>query len=116
MKVAVYSLLFLFVPSATFASGAIAVDANWSKKGPPVYAIVIGYDSVEEASRAAFRKCMTNGGSRCGVVANFDKCGAFAYSATSSGTGWGLTGRIARNMALRNCGDNHIAVASECEP
>ena len=100
---------------AAFAAGAIAVSDNGGK-GAPVYLTVSGKGSVGEASRVVIKKCIDSGLVQCKVIVTFDKCGAYATSSTSSGAGWGITGRIARNMALRNCGDGCSIVANECDP
>jgi ABC-type sugar transport system substrate-binding protein len=114
LSVMVSEILFAFCPSSTFALGAIAV-ANNQGKGQPVFAVVIGYNSDEDASKAALDQCASNGATNCTVVLNFERCGSIATSATSYGVGYGVTGRFARNMSLRNCGDDCSVAENKCE-
>jgi len=105
--------LFALCPSSAFAFGAIAVADN-DGKTRPVF-IVIGYDSDNKASQAVLDKCRLNGGATCRVVLNFERCGSIATSNTSYGVGSGVTGKIARNRSLDNCGDNCTVSANDCE-
>lgn len=106
--------LCALAPSGAFAFGAIAV-AGGAEKGQPVFGIVTGHATPAKASKAAFDKCKANGGVNCKVAAVFEKCGSIAASDTTSGIGWGNTGRIARNLSLRNCGDDCRVIGNECE-
>jgi len=110
----VSATLVALCPSSTFALGAIAVADNGGK-GQPVFAIVIGYDYAEKASKAALDNCMSSGGANCKVVLNFERCGSVATSNTSYGVGGGVDGRIARNLSLRNCGEGCRVAGNECE-
>lgn len=104
----------LLCPLSASASGAIAV-ADKGGKGQLVFAIVVGYDSAEKASKAALDKCISSGATDCNVVLNFERCGSIATSDTSYGVGWGVDGKIARNMSLRNCGEECRVAGNECE-
>jgi len=110
----VSTILVTLCPSSTFALGAIAVSDN-DEKTQPVHALVLGYDTENNASQAALDQCRLKGGSSCKVVLNFERCGSIATSKTSFGVGSGVTGRIARNKSLRNCGDNCRISANDCE-
>jgi hypothetical protein len=104
----------LIIPGLAHAFGAIAIDSSAGKQ-PPIYAIVVGKPSERAAADAATNACITKGGTNCTVVATFEHCGSFAASATSYGAGWGATGRHARNMSLRQCGDDCRVIENLCE-
>jgi len=106
--------LTVLAPTSAPAFGAIAVDDNKAARGS-AFAIVVNQDSAYKAAHAAVGRCRSNGGKNCRVVANFEKCGAFATSATAYGAGTGVRRKSARNMALRNCGDDCEIVGVECE-
>ena len=103
-------------PACAFAFGAIAVDSPQPAAGQPVSVIVIGHKSRGEATAAALAKCAASGGKQCTVIATFERCGALAASPHTSGTGWGITGRDARNRALRACNnDDCRVILNACE-
>lgn len=104
-------ILFQF-PSSAHSFGAIAVDDSIK---PPVFAIVTKQDSPGKAGNAAIGRCRSSGGRYCRIIENFDKCGAFATSSTAYGAGTGVRRKSARNMALRNCGENCEIVGVACE-
>lgn len=102
-------------PSALFAFGAIAVEDNRGK-GQPKFGLVVGYRSADEASKAAIYKCTANGGADCIVTVNFERCGAVSASDKSFGIGWGIMGKRARIMSLKNCGNDDCRVIDNvCE-
>ena len=108
------TLLLLLIPIKVFALGAIAVAEN-TGKGQSVYVIVSGYTTGAEAIQQALNKCKDRGGIACKIVLEFERCGSIATSAKSFGVGSGVTGKIARNMSLRSCGDDCRVFANECE-
>lgn len=107
--------VFVLSPLSVFAMGAIAFDDNGGK-GQPDFFIVVGEDTSEKATEAVLKKCLASGKTGCRVLVNFERCGSVAASDKSFGAGWGITGRIARNMSLRNCGNGDCSVIlNECE-
>ena len=115
LPVLLFLLVFVFCPALSFAFGAIAV-ADKGTNGPPVFAIITGQKTMQDAIKAALVKCTGNGGANCNIVATFERCGAVAASGKSFGVGWGITGKHARIMSLRNCGsDDCNVIANECE-
>lgn len=117
MRVVLVALFFSLVchPASVFAFGAIATEPS-KPVGQPVAVIVVGYKSQGEATAAAIAKCTAQGGKQCAVIASFDRCGALATSPHTSGVGWGITGRDARNRALRSCNnDDCRVVLNACE-
>ncbi|MDD2581603.1 MAG: DUF4189 domain-containing protein [Desulfuromonadaceae bacterium] len=107
-------IYFALFPQPSFGQGAIAVSEKVDA-APPIFAIVVGHNNAASAENAALDKCISNGGKKCSVVLNFEKCGAIANSTSSYGVGSGTTGRIARNHALRSCGDDCRVVEYQCE-
>jgi hypothetical protein len=105
----------LAMPFAASAAGAIAVDDEVGDTEPG-YGFVTGYDTRDEAARAAMKECRKSGNKNCQVVARFDKCGAYASSKKYAGAGWGGTKRAAEKMALEKCGHERCEVrVSDCE-
>mgnify|MGYP000950559122 CR=1 FL=1 len=110
-----FVVLFVLSPSVLCARGAIAVDDSRGE-GSLIFAIVIGGSTENEAAKAALAKCMSKGGMKCQVLQVFERCGAVAASSKSYGVGWGIRGRNARIMSLRNCGSDECNVVdSQCE-
>jgi hypothetical protein len=102
-------------PGISFAFGAIAIDDSRGK-GQLKFGLAVGYKTAGEASKAALGKCSANGGTKCLVMANFERCGAVSTSDKSFGIGWGIMGKRARIMSLRNCGDDNCTVVDNaCE-
>ena len=99
----------LAVPFTAAAAGAIAVDDEVGETEPG-YGFVTGYDTRDEAARAAIKECRKSGNKNCQVVARFDKCGAYASSKKYAGAGWGTTKRAAEKMALEKCGNQRCEV------
>lgn len=109
------ALMCVFLPSESFAFGAIAVS-DQGGGSQPVFALVIGYKTVEEANNASVDRCKSNGGGYCRVLTSFDRCGAIATFGKTYGVGWGIRGKNARIMALRSCGnDDCVIVDNQCE-
>lgn len=107
--------LVFAMPIGAMAAGAIAVDDEVGETEPG-YGFVTGYDTREEASRAAMKECRKSGNKNCQVVARFDKCGAYASSKKYAGAGWGATKKAAEKMALEKCGNQRCEVrVSDCE-
>lgn len=103
------------IPFQASAAGAIAVDDQVGEKDPG-YGFVTGYDTREEAGKAAMKECRKSGNDSCQIVARFDKCGAYASSRKYSGAGWGGTKKAAEKMALEKCGNERCKVhVSDCE-
>lgn len=110
-----FLVLFVLSPSLSCARGAIAVDDSRGG-GALIFAIVVGAPSEGEAAKAALAKCITKGGMKCQVLQTFERCGAVAVSNKSYGIGWGIRGRNARIMSLRNCGSDECSVVdNQCE-
>lgn len=109
------AFLAMAVPFTASAAGAIAVDDEEGETEPG-YGFVTGYDSRDEAGRAAMKECRKSGNTNCQVVARFDKCGAYASSKKYAGAGWGSSKKAAEKMALDKCGHQRCQVrVSDCE-
>jgi hypothetical protein len=112
-----FALLLLFVlaicPNA-LAIGAIAVDDEAGNRDAG-YGLVVGYDSKEEAFKAALAECRQAGNKGCRTVSWFETCGSYATSRNYYGAGWGASRKAAEKMALEACGGGCSIVVSECE-
>jgi len=105
----------LAAPFSVFAVGAIAVDDEVGDTEPG-YGIATGYDTKEEAKKAALKNCRNEGNENCKVSVWFEGCGAYASSKKYSGAGWGKSKRIAEAKALETCGSPNCKIqASECD-
>lgn len=110
-----FLVLSVLSPSISYARGAIAVDDSRGE-GALIFAIVVGVSSDNEAAKAALAKCISKGGTKCQVLQTFERCGAVSASNKSYGIGWGIRGRNARIMSLRNCGSDECSVVdNQCE-
>lgn len=108
------SFLVLAISSNAWAIGAIAVDDEAGNREVG-YGFVTGYDSKEEAYKAAMAECRNAGNTGCRTVSWFEKCGAYAVSKNYYGAGWGATQKAAEKMALEACGGGCSISVSECE-
>lgn len=110
-----FFVLLVLSPSISCARGAIAVDDSQGGDAL-IFAVVVGATSENEAVKAALAKCISKGGMKCQVLQTFERCGAVAVSNKSYGVGWGIRGRNARIMSLRNCGSDECSVVdNQCE-
>lgn len=106
--------LLLAVPFAAYGAGAIAVDDEEGEEEPG-YGFVTGYDTRDEAGKAALKQCKENGNKNCKIVTRFDKCGAYVVSKKYYGVGWGTSKQDAISMAKEKCGGNCRVIIAECE-
>ncbi len=101
-----------------FAAGAIAVgdaDRKAQDSSTEKYFVATGHRSSESAQAAAIKECEAKGLHFCHVASWFDQCGAYAKSATTSGTGTGPTQQEAERIALISCGKDCEVVVVQCE-
>ena len=108
------ALLLCALPFSAYGAGAIAVDDE-EGEAEPGYGYVTGYDSREEAGKAALKQCKENGNTNCKVAVRFDTCGAYVGSKKHFGIGWGSTKAKAITMAREQCGNNCKVIVAECE-
>lgn len=107
--------MILTAPLSAFAIGAIATDDDVGDSEPG-YGIATGYDSKEEAKKAALKNCQEAGNDNCEVSVWFEGCGAYASSKKYSGSGWGKTQAIAEANALEKCGTDSCSIkVSDCD-
>ncbi len=105
----------LLAPFSAFAVGAIATDDDVGD-AEPGYGIATGYDTKEEAKKAALENCREAGNEHCSVSVWFEGCGAYASSKKYAGAGWGKSQKIAEAKALDKCGSPSCKIRiSECD-
>jgi hypothetical protein len=108
-------VLTFWIPTASFAIGAVAVDDEAGDRDAG-YGLVTGYDTKEEAMEAALESCKKAGNSACRVVSWFETCGAYAASKDTFGPGWGSNASKAQGMAMTKCDHEDCRiVVTECE-
>ena len=106
--------MLICAPAMASAIGAIAVDD--AEGDDPGYGFVTGYDSKDEARKAALKECKNAGNDNCRLVVWFETCGAYAASEKYYGTGWGSTLAQAERKAVEDCGGKSCkVVVSDCE-
>lgn len=109
------SAIFLALPAAAFATGAIAIDEQQGDDEPG-YGIAVGHDDKDTAQRAAMTECRKAGNNNCKVRVWFEGCGAYASSSKHYGIGYGKTLKVAEKKALDACGQGSCEVkVSDCD-
>jgi hypothetical protein len=109
--------LTIAVASAAYGWGAIAVDDGEGVDQSEVgYGLVTGSATKDAASIDALKACKDEGNEGCVLVLTFPKCGAYAASTGSFGTGTAVTLQAAEQSAVRACGEQSCKVViSDCE-
>ena len=92
---------------------AIAIDDDiGGASGNGAYAVGQG-PTKHEASRIAMSNCSLGGKLACAVKLTYDRCGAYASSHQTAGTGTGISLQAATSAALASCRDTscHLVIA-----
>ncbi len=100
-------------PVLAASYGAIAIDDDLrGARGNGDYAVGNG-PTVAEARRIAMSNCTLGGNVACVVKLTYPRCGAYASSHRSAGTGVGQSKQEATAAALASCGGGacHLVVA-----
>ncbi len=108
LAVLIFALAGLVSLGAHAASGAFATGEVGDN---------VGYglgENADEASKAAVKACRDEGGKKCEVILNFNKCGAYAASNSSVGSATGNSEAIAQRKAREDCGQGCKVVFSAC--
>lgn len=116
-----YTLGFCLFFSATqaIAHGAIAVgdeNAQATDDSTQLYFITSGHPNSDAATLKVLNECEAKGLKFCHVASWFDRCGAYARTATKSGTGSGRTAKLATAAAIASCNaDGCKVIAAQCD-